>query len=92
MAQIPGSHRLQDASIFFKFKPMKVALQYLSDAQGNTHSVQLSLTDWKKVLTQLKKYEEALKFKKDLKEALDEVEVLKNLPNKPTLKDLLDEL
>jgi hypothetical protein len=39
---------------------MKLALQYLSDSDGNPQAVQLSLTDWEKVVTRLKKYEQTL--------------------------------
>ena len=34
---------------------MKIALQYVSDSEGKTQSVQLPLTDWEKILTKLKK-------------------------------------
>lgn len=72
---------------------MKLALQYLSDINGTPKAVQLSLTDWEKVLAKLKKYEQALKLKTDLTEAFNEVALLKNSKEKKgTLTDFLNEL
>ena len=56
---------------------MKIALQYVNGIDGNTQAVQLPLTEWEKVLNKLKKYEQALKLRSDLKEAFDQVAVLK---------------
>ncbi len=36
---------------------MKIALQFVSDDDGKTQSVQLQVCDWKKVIAKLKKYE-----------------------------------
>lgn len=74
---------------------MKLALQYLSDTNGNTQAVQLRLTDWEKVLSKLNKYEQALKLKSDLKEAFAQVAELRKLrkaKNKQTLNEFLNEL
>jgi hypothetical protein len=72
---------------------MKLALQYLSDINGKPQAVQLSLTDWEKVLAKLKKYEQTLKLKSDLTEAFNEVALLKNSKGKKdTLTDFLNEL
>ena len=54
---------------------MKLTVQYLNDINGNPEAVQLPLTEWKKLLNKLKKYEQALKLKSDLKEALEQVAV-----------------
>jgi len=40
---------------------MEISLQYVSDAEGKTQSVQLPVGDWEKVLAKLKKYEQTLK-------------------------------
>lgn len=56
---------------------MKLALQYLNDINGKLQAVQLLLNDWKKVTAKLKKYEQTLKLKSDLKEAYEEVAILK---------------
>jgi hypothetical protein len=56
---------------------MKIALQYVSDSDGKTQSVQLPLTEWEKILTKLKKYEQALKIKSDLEEAFEQVAQLR---------------
>lgn len=72
---------------------MKIAIQYVSDSKGKTQSVQLPLTDWEKLLTRLKKYEQTLKIKTDLKEAFEEVAQLrKSKGKKQTLNDFLNEL
>ena len=42
---------------------MKFELQYVNDSNGTTHAVQLPITEWEKVLTKLKKYEQTLKIK-----------------------------
>ena len=72
---------------------MKLALQYLSDIHGKPKAVQLSLTDWEKVLAKLRKYEQTLKIKSDLTEAFKEVVLLQTFPEKKqTLTDFLNEL
>lgn len=72
---------------------MKIALQYVNDINGKTQAVQLPLTEWEKVLNKLKKYEQTLKLKSDLKEAFEQVAKLKK-SNKPrqTLNEFLNEL
>lgn len=72
---------------------MKIALQYVSDTDGKTQSVQLPITDWEKILAKLKKYEQTLKIKSDLKEAFEQVEILKKSKSKKeSLNDFLNEL
>ena len=72
---------------------MKIALQYVNDMNGNTQAVQLPLTDWEKVLNKLRKYEQALKLRSDLKEAFEEVASLKKQKgHKQTLNEFLNEL
>ncbi len=72
---------------------MKIAIQYVSDSSGKTQSVQVPLTDWEKLMTRLKKYEQTLKIKTDLKEAFEEVvQLRKSHQKKQTLNDFLNEL
>lgn len=72
---------------------MKIALQYVNDRNGKTQAVQLPLTDWEKVLNKIRKYEQALKIRSDLKEAYEEVASLrKQKGHKQTLNEFLDEL
>ena len=72
---------------------MKLDLQYLSDVNGKTNAVQLSLSDWEKLLNKLKKYEQTLKIKSDLKEAYEQVISLKEgRKNKQTLSEFLNKL
>ncbi len=72
---------------------MKIALQYVNDSAGKIQSVQVSLTDWEKLMSKLKKYEQTLKIKTELKDAFQEVaELRKSKVKKQTLKDFLNEL
>lgn len=72
---------------------MKIALQYVNDSNGKTQAVQLPLTEWEKVLNKLKKYEQALKLRSDLKEAFDQISVLKTQKrHRQTLNEFLNEL
>jgi hypothetical protein len=55
--------------------------------------VQVPFTDWGKLMTRLKKYEQTLKIKTDLAEAFEEVaELRKSKQKKQTLNDFLNEL
>ncbi len=72
---------------------MKIALQYLNDINGKTQAVQLPLTEWEKLLNKLKKYEQALKLKSDLKEAFEDVAALRKIKgHKQTLNEFLNEV
>ena len=72
---------------------MKLALQYLSDINGKPQAVQLPLNDWEKVIAKLKKYEQTLKLKSELKEAYEEVAILKkSKAKKETLTEFLNGL
>ena len=52
---------------------MKIDVQYVNDSNGKTHAIQLTLTEWEKILAKLRKYEQILKVKTDLKEAFEQV-------------------
>jgi len=72
---------------------MKIALQYVSDSKGVTTAVQLSLTEWEKIVSKINKLEQSLKIKSDLKEAFDQVDMLrKDGIRKQTFKDFLSDL
>ena len=72
---------------------MKLDIQYVSDSNGKAQSVQLPLTDWKKVLAKLEQYEDTLRIKSDLKGAFKEVEALrKSKAKKQTLGEFIREL
>ena len=72
---------------------MKIALQYVNDSSGKTQSVQIPLTDWEKLMSKLKKYEQTLKIKTDLNDAFKEVAQLrKSKAKKQSLNDFLNEL
>ena len=75
------------------FDSMKINLKYVNNSKGQTIAVRLSLTEWEKILSKLKKFEEAFKIKSDLKEAFEQVDILKKSKGeKQTLKDFLNEL
>lgn len=72
---------------------MKIALQYVSDLNGNPQAVQIPVREWEKVLSRLRKSEQVLKLKSDLKIALKQVDALrKSKAKKQTLTDFLNEL
>lgn len=72
---------------------MKIALQYLNDADGKTQAVQLPLSDWEKLLARLDKYEQSLRLKTDLKEAYGQITALrKSKGPKQTLNEFLNGL
>ncbi len=72
---------------------MKIEVQYVNDSSGTIQAVQLPITEWEKVLTKLKTYEQILKIKSDLKEAFQQVDLLKKGKNKKqTLTAFLNEL
>jgi small nuclear ribonucleoprotein (snRNP)-like protein len=72
---------------------MKIPLQYVNDNRGKTRAVQISLTEWEKVLGKLKKYEQALKLRSDLQIAFRQVAALKKTRRpKQTLKEFVNEL
>jgi len=72
---------------------MKIAVQYVKDSNGQTKAIQVPLAEWEKILAKLKKYEQAFQLRSDLKEALEQVKILKtSKAPKQTLKDFLNEL
>ncbi|MCF8256784.1 MAG: hypothetical protein K9J06_04490 [Flavobacteriales bacterium] len=72
---------------------MRIAVDYLNDSDGNVKAVQLPLRDWQKVLAELKRYEQALKLRSDLKDALKDVEKMRaGKASKQTLHEFLADL
>jgi len=72
---------------------MKLELEYINDTQGKPKMVQLPVTQWKRIVSKLEKYEQALKIKDDLTEAFGQVERMrKSGGEKKTLISYLDEL
>lgn len=70
---------------------MKISVQYVNDEEGNVKAIQVPISEWQKVLTRLKKYEQALNLKSDLAEAFEEVAQHKRTKGaKQTLKDFLN--
>ena len=72
---------------------MKLELEYINDTQGKPKMVQLPVTQWKRIVSKLEKYEQALKIKDDLTEAFGQVERMrKSGVEKKTFISYLDEL
>jgi hypothetical protein len=72
---------------------MKIALQYVNDGRGKVQAVQLPINDWEKIMNRLKKYEQSLKLKSELKEAFEQVAALRNSKKpKQSLNEFLNEL
>lgn len=70
---------------------MKIPVQYVNDENGNVKAIQVPISEWQKVLTKLKKYEQALSLKSDLAVAFEEVARLKRTQGaKQTLKEFLN--
>jgi len=72
---------------------MKLELAYVTDTNGKPKMVQLPLSQWKRIVSKLEKYEQVLKLKEDLQEAFNEVESMKGKKNgKKTLSSYIHEL
>ncbi len=72
---------------------MKIPVQYVNDEDGNVMAIQVTISEWQKVLTKLKKYEQALSLKSDLAQAFEEVVQLKRSKGaKQMLKEFLNGL
>jgi len=72
---------------------MKIPVQYVNDEDGNVKAIQVPISEWKKVLAKLKRYEQALNLKTDLSEAFAQVDRLrKSKGSKETLKEFLNGL
>ena len=72
---------------------MKIPVQYVNDEDGRVKAIQVPITEWKKVLTKLKKYEQALSLKSDLSTAFEQVARLrKTKGSKESLKEFLNGL
>ncbi|HEX5111457.1 MAG TPA: hypothetical protein VFV79_01310 [Saprospiraceae bacterium] len=72
---------------------MKIPVQYVNDEDGQVKAIQVPITEWKKVLAKLKKYEQTLSLKADLSKAFEEVARLrKTKGSKESLKGFLNGL
>ena len=79
--------------MFWNREVMKIAVEYIKDRRGRTRAVQLPMQQWEKLLKRLKKYEQTSKIESDLKEAFNEVDVMKkSKTKKKNLTEVLDEL
>ncbi len=75
--------------IFF----MNIELEYLNDRKGKVRAVQIPIADWEKILKKVKKYEQTLRLKANIEEAMNEVALLKkSKARKQTLTEFLDEI
>lgn len=88
-----SGERFQLLLKFINFETMKITLQYVSDMNGKPQAVQMPVSEWEKVLSHIRKSEQVLKLKSDLKVAFKQVDTLrKSTAKKQTLADFLNEL
>lgn len=72
---------------------MKTIVQYVNDQKGKTQAVQLSISQWTRLMNRLNKYEQMLKLKSDLTQAFGEVKKMRQGKiKKQSLQDFLNEL
>lgn len=72
---------------------MKIALQYVSDLNGKPQAVQMPVSEWEKVLLQIRRSEQVLQLRSDLKVALKQAQALRrSKAKKQSLTDFLNEL
>jgi hypothetical protein len=72
---------------------MKFQVDYISSENGKPKAVQLSLTNYQKLMVRLEKYEHMLKIKSDLTKAFREVKLMQQGKiRKQTLSEFLSEL
>ena len=72
---------------------MKAAIQYLNDQKGNTQAVLLPISQWRRLMNRLSKYEQMLKVKSDLTQSFEEVKKMRQGKiKKQSLQDFLNEL
>lgn len=72
---------------------MKIALQYVSDLNGKPQAVQMPVSEWEKVLLQIRRSEQVLQLRSDLKIALKQAQALRrSKAKKQSLTDFLNEL
>ncbi len=71
-------------------------LQYIKDQKGNTNAVMMPISEWKKIekdLEELEKLKDKKAFFNGLKDAFNEVKLIKEGKKKPnSFEDLLNEL
>ena len=72
---------------------MKTTVRYLNDQKGNTRAVQLPISEWRRLMNRLTKYERMLKVKSDLAKAFGDVKrMYQDKIKKQSLQDFLNEL
>ena len=72
---------------------MKAAIQYVNDHKGNAQAVQVSISQWTRLMNRLSKYEQMLKLKSDLTQSFEEVKKMRQGKiKKQSLQDFLNEL
>jgi transcriptional antiterminator Rof (Rho-off) len=70
---------------------MKLPVQYVNDADGNVQAVQIPIKEWEKHVLRVRRYEQLLKLRSDITEALAEVEKMrKGKLKKRTLASILN--
>lgn len=68
-------------------------MQYVNDADGNVQAVQVPVKDWNDLVEKLRHYEQLLKMRSTLSDALSQVARMRSGKlKKRTLKDVLREV
>lgn len=72
---------------------MKAAVRYINDTKGKTKAVQVSVSQWTRLLKKISKYEQMLRIKSDLSVSFAEVKKMQQGKiRKQSLQDFLNEL
>ena len=72
---------------------MELQIQYLTDDKGAKKAVQIPINQWQRILKKSKSFEQQLRLKNDLTEALSDVKKMrKGTKKKTTLLGFLNEL
>ncbi|MBX2973958.1 MAG: hypothetical protein KF797_12715 [Flavobacteriales bacterium] len=72
---------------------MRVPLRYLNDANGKLEAVQVPVEEWHKLVDKATRYEQMMKMRSTLTEALREVDLMrKGKLKKQSLTEFLREL
>src|ERR1051326_9108422 len=66
------AHRIPAGAVA---KCMRLSVEYVNDAEGNVRAVQVPVAQWQQMLKTLRAAEQKERIRKDLAEALNEVEL-----------------
>lgn len=71
---------------------MKTEVQFLSDQKGNIKAVQISVSQWSRLMKKLTTYEQMLKVKSDLVQSFEDAKKMRQGKiKKQSLQDFLND-